>query len=209
MGIVSEKLYAEAERYVRGRMEQELSDKLTYHRPWHTFEDVMPAAERLAIAEGIAESDSLLLRLAVLFHDLGYIERYSSNEPIGALLAADYLSTQGVPSNDVERVKRMILATRAHITGNGVVQEAGGDILERIICDADLDNFGRPDFLWISSLIRKELESFGIRQTDREWYERQFNMLKHHTYYTLSARSQRDAGKLENMRKVEELLLSF
>lgn len=198
--------FAQAEKYVRQRMETGLSDNLSYHRAWHTFEDVMTAVERLSRTEPVTGDDLILLKTAVLFHDLGYIERYHDNEVVGAAMAAGFLPTVGYSPEQIERIRRIILATTADIRDGRIQQKAGDDVLEKMICDADLDNFGRPDFLWISSLIRKEMENYGVRLTDRAWFERQHSLLTHHTYYTASARLARDAGKRENLRKVEELL---
>jgi predicted metal-dependent HD superfamily phosphohydrolase len=195
-----------AETHVRAQMETGLSDLLTYHRPWHTFEDVLPAARRLALTENLGENEARLLFIAVMFHDLGYLERYDHNEPVGARLAADFLDKLGVDAESIERVRNIILATRVKGHEGALLQHAGPDPLERIICDADLDNLGRVDFLWISSLIRKEMENHGQKMSDHQWFERQRLLLTKHEYYTVSAKLARDEGKRENLQKVEDLL---
>jgi uncharacterized protein len=198
--------YKQAEQYVRERMEKELLPALVYHRPQHTFDDVLPAAERLAQAEGVSETETWLLKTAAVFHDLGYIERFNDNEVIGARIAGEVLPGFGYNADEITRIKKVILATTAFVQDGRMGQKAGSDILERIICDADLDNFGRPDFIWLGSLIRQEMENFGSKMSDRAWYERQLVMLKHHVYFTLSARLLRDEGKVGNIARIEELL---
>ena len=60
--------------YVLGRLENELSPKLTYHGLHHTRDDVLPAAIRLAKLVNLSHADTLLLKTAALFHDTGFME---------------------------------------------------------------------------------------------------------------------------------------
>src|SRR5512138_90844 len=83
--------YERARTYVVQRLAQELPAYLTYHSIHHTLEDVLPAAERLAALEGVQGQDLLLLRTAVLFHDLGFVEQPVGHEAISIRIAAQAL----------------------------------------------------------------------------------------------------------------------
>ena len=44
---------------------------------------VVPASILLGEKANLSEEDKLLLKTAALYHDVGYIEQYEKNEPIG------------------------------------------------------------------------------------------------------------------------------
>ena len=53
-------------QYILERLAHELSPALYYHSIAHTRDDVVPAAERLAVMEGVAGEDLLLVLTAAL-----------------------------------------------------------------------------------------------------------------------------------------------
>lgn len=174
-------------QYVSGRLETELSKKLLYHGIAHTRDDVVLAAERLAVLEGVSEEDCLLLKTAAWFHDIGFIERYTDNERISVSIAGEVLPSFGYSPNQIKQVNGIIMATR--------LPQSPKNLLEEIMCDADLDLLGRDDFWDKNVALRTELELFGTKLTDREWCLRQLEFLRTHHYFTHSAQCLRGAGK--------------
>lgn len=61
-----------------------------YHNINHTL-DVYARAGYLCDKEFVSEQDKNDVLLAALFHDTGFIERYTANEEIGAKIARTYL----------------------------------------------------------------------------------------------------------------------
>ncbi len=184
--------------YVFSRLACDLPQELRYHSMRHTCADVLPAIERLATLAGVDGDDLLLLRTAVVYHDMGYMERYTDNEPIGAALARETLPAFGYTPDQIETVAGMIMATR--------MPQSPQTYLEELICDADLDSLGREDYLDTSLDLYAELIAYGASISLKEWYQRQLNFLSNHTYFTEVARELRDAGKQENIRRLEALL---
>ena len=79
-------------------------------------------------------------------------------------------------------------------------------LLGQILADADLDVFGRPDYLKRNLDLRLELTAVGVHLTDAEWYATQLNFISNHRYFTQLARDQREAGQRENIRKLQGIL---
>ena len=61
------------------------------------------------------------------------------------------------------------------------------NLLEEILCDADLDYLGREDFFKIGNHLFEELKSYKIVNTEREWDLLQIRFLEQHQYFTKTA----------------------
>lgn len=186
---------------------EDLPSNLFYHGIRHTRDDVLHAAERLAVMEGVDEEDLLLLRTAALYHDIGYLEQYVKNEPIGVRIASEMLPAFGYSRGQIERIGQIIMATQLQMVDGKFVQVPdGNDLLQQLMCDADLDSLGREDFFIIGEGLRLELGRYGMPKTLREWYEGQIAFQEAHSYFTNSAQMLRNAGKQRNVRELKEVL---
>ncbi len=167
------------------------------HLPYHNFNhamDVYSAATTLAFLEEAPEESRFMLRTAALLHDLIVVTGRTDNEERSAELSASYLPIIGYSFSQAKQIGQIIRATK--------MPQQPKDHLEQILCDADLDNLGRPDFLECGEKVRTEL---GIPQSD-SWYRRQWEFLRNHSYHTASAHALRDEGKQENLYKLEKLM---
>lgn len=198
--------FEQAKDYVFGRLERELPKNLFYHGIHHTRDDVLPAAERLASLEGVNGKDLLLLKTAALYHDLGYVEIYNKNEPIGVRIASETLPTFGYSRKQVEDVSKIIMVTQLQVVDGKFIQVPGDNLLEKIMCDADLDNLGRDDFYAVSDNLRRELKEYGIDKNLKEWYTGQIKFLEDHKYFTDSAIILRNDGKLKHLDEIKILV---
>jgi uncharacterized protein len=190
--------YEAAWAYVLGRMEKELSPQLTYHSLDHTRDDVVPAAERLASREGLGEEQSLLLKTAAFFHDVGFILQYDGHEGASVRIALKILPTFRFQPAEVDIVCKAIQATR--------LPQSPSNLLEEILADADLDVLGREDFFPRSKDLQRELDALGRGSDDAQWYTSQLKFLNGHTYWTASAKELRNAQKQRNIAHLERLL---
>ncbi len=197
----------EAAREYAFELLQKLPSNLFYHDIHHTRDDVLPAAERLAKMERVKGEDLLLLRTATVYHDTGYLEQYAKNEPIGVRIASETLPRFGYSKGQIYRISKIILATPLQSVDGKLIQKPDTrDILQKIMCDSDLDSLGREDFFVKSENLRKELREYGMPKTVKEWYKEQLSFLEAHSYFTNAARSIRDKGKQENIQQIKELL---
>jgi class 3 adenylate cyclase/ligand-binding sensor domain-containing protein/predicted metal-dependent HD superfamily phosphohydrolase len=189
--------YYKAERFILNRLKNELSPKLHYHSYDHS-KDVTRQAERIAIGEGITDEDLFLLKTAATYHDAGFVKQYEKNEPIGAEMAQEILPNFGYTQAHIDRIKDLIFVTQ--------IPHNPKDILEMIMCDADLDYLGRDDFFEIADSLRRELREHGKIDSDRKWDEIQVNFLTQHRYFTKTSIESRRPKKLENLEAVKARL---
>lgn len=183
--------YAAATAYALGRLRAELPAQLSYHNVWHTENDVMPAAARLARLSELSPEDTRLLEVAAAFHDLGWVETPVEHERLGEAIAAQVLPHYGFDARQSERIAGMILATR--------LPQSPRNQLEAILADADLDMLGREDFLERNCALRQEQAALGRVYTDREWLTAQVTFVQEHVYFTSAARALRAAGHRANL----------
>jgi uncharacterized protein len=184
--------------YVYNRLGLELPAGLFYHGIHHTRDDVFPAAERLTAMAGIDSEQATLLRTAVLYHDLGFVEQYTENEAIAACIAGETLPGFGYSPAQIETIQRLILATR--------LEARPENFLEEIIRDADLDSLGRENFFQTSHNLWLELNGRGARTNIVEWYHVQLSFLSNHRYHTQVSHQLRDAGKERNLANLRQRL---
>ena len=179
--------------------QNEFISKLKYHGPHHT-KDVMKAAERIGLAEGIGKEELMLVKLAALFHDSGFLNKYQNNEFEGAKLAKRELPRYGFTDAQVEIVVNMILATK--------IPQDPKNHLEEILCDADLDYLGREkdEFEMISSSLAQELIDMKILKSMEYWDPIQIKFLESHNYYTKTCIEIRRPNKIERLREIKDRL---
>ena len=184
--------------YVRSLLEASLPPELLYHDVWHTFEDVVPATERLAEAEGLVPEQRQRVVAAALLHDTGFVRSATDHELHSAAVGREVLPRFGFAPDAVACIERLILATR--------LGHAAQSTSEGVIMDADLDVLGRPDF-WARNLrLRRELAALGSSYDDATWWRGQRQFVRRHVYWTESARELRDSGKRDNLRRIDDHL---
>lgn len=186
---------------LQNRLKSTLPDELMYHDLAHTL-NVEKAAIRLGVLEGLDDDEMMLLRTAALYHDSGFIFTYGNNELHAARFMEQHLPRFGYTADQIAEIRSMILST-----GSDVEPET---LLEKILCDADHDYLGRPDYFLVARKLRIELELFGEAFADEEWIRFQLNFLiSKHRYHTITAKSTRERGKqnriLELKKQLDEL----
>jgi hypothetical protein len=73
--------------------------------------------------------------------------------------------------------------------------------LEKILCDADLDNLGREDFFKLDGKLREGRRARGMDVSDdARWYKETLEIVKKHQYYTESQKKLREKGKQKNIK---------
>jgi len=79
MNIIDELLVEEAREYVTLILTHELSDNCLFHTISHTLE-VLKNSEIIGRYCSIDEDELNILRMAALFHDVGYVDAYDDHE---------------------------------------------------------------------------------------------------------------------------------
>lgn len=187
-----------AKAYILARLRNQLPDDRTYHSLEHTL-DVYASAIGIAEQEGVVGEDLALLKIAALFHDSGFTVQAADHETAGCAIVQEVLPGFGFTETQVARVCGLIMATR--------IPQSPRDLLEQILCDADLDYLGRGDFKRIGDTLFAEMRAYGTLSTEREWNELQVRFLESHTYFTRTNKNGREARKQEHLAGVRKWLL--
>jgi len=190
--------FEKARDYALNRLKNELSPSLTYHSLGHTQDEVVPAADRLAIMEKVNDEDHLLLLTGAYYHDLGFIRQRKGHELISVQLAEESLPQCGYSDADIAVVRGIILTTR--------LPQSPTRLLEKIMADADMDDLGHENFWDRSNDLRQELVNFGVKYTDEEWYGNQLQLMESHEYYTESERVLRNSTKKQHILALKQIL---
>ena len=173
-----------------------LSPRLTYHNIHHT-KDVVKQVQRIAQEEGIVNNEELyLLKVAALYHDCGFLYKYEGMKNSVATWPEKDLPCFGFSQGQIDRkYVKLIMATQ--------VPQRPHNLLEQIICDADLDYLGQENFESVSDGLRQEFLEFGIIESNDEWYSRQIKFLENHKYFTGSSRQLRNPVKCQHLDKLK------
>ena len=171
-----------------------LSSDLTYHCLDHTLDVVMQSA-RIAAEEKITNRrDLLLLKIAALYHDTGFLHTYAAHELKSCEIFLADADALNITSEEKTIICNLIMATQ--------IPQVPVTLLEKIICDADLDYLGREDFFSIGDNLRKEFLRFKIVANDEQWELLQMNFLQNHQYHTRSSKKLREPAKQFNFAKL-------
>ncbi|MGQ1910716.1 adenylate/guanylate cyclase domain-containing protein [Marinifilum sp. RC60d5] len=189
--------YDDLEEEILTKMENELPKNLYYHNLKHTI-DVITEVEIIGRKEGITEAEMLLLKTAALFHDSGFILSYSDHEEYSVKLARHILPQFKYSENQINEIANLIMHTKH--------PPKPKKLLEKIMCDADLDYLGRTDFIPVSGNLYRELKENGKIKSIDEWNQLQIKFIENHTYFTQTAQNMRDVNKFKQLDKLRELI---
>jgi adenylate cyclase len=190
--------FTDIQEIILDRMERELPHFAFYHNVKHTV-DVVTEVELIGWAEGCSDEEILLLKTAGLFHDMGIIESYDNHELLGAKLAREMLPAYNYTGEQIDRICAIIMATRLPPRPSG--------LLEKIICDSDLDYLGRSDFIPVSNTLFEELKAQNKMNDLNEWNKMQVKFISGHQYFTKTARSLREVNKQQQIARIQSLIV--
>lgn len=171
----------------------ELNPSYKYHTLRHTL-DVIETSVCIAQAEGLYDDEMNVLKIAALFHDTGYLFQRANHEQASVNFFNRVVSNYDFPLEEKERIASCIMATS--------IPQKPGNILEKILCDADLDYLGRDDFNVISDLLFEELVSCGQMKCKSEWDKVQIEFISAHQYHTEYNRRHRMVKLHENLQSI-------
>jgi len=182
------------EKYTK--IEAFLISNLPAHLVYHSIDhvrDVVEKSELYGQQENLSEHKMHLLKTAAWLHDIGYIWDEKSHEERGCQFAKEFLPTWGFAPDEIDAICEMIMATR--------IPQSPSNLMQEILCDADLDYLGRDDYFIISQRLLDELKN-SRDLTPTEWKKIQLDFFNKHQYFTDSAKSMRSKGKQINAEKI-------
>lgn len=193
--------YRAAKQFIVAKLKSELSERLYYHGLHHTL-DVLRVAADLCVSEGVFGRDVILVKTAALFHDSGFItNRHANHEVEGCSLVRQFLPEFDYTPADIGTICDMIMATK--------IPQSPRNLLEQILCDADLDYLGRPDFFRIGNSLYKELLGFHLIGDEQAWNRLQVRFLSDHRFHTRTNRTLREPVKQRYLSDLRDLVASY
>jgi adenylate cyclase len=189
--------FTDLQELMLNKLERELPPHLYYHNIKHTI-DVVTQVELIGLGEAVSDEELLLLKTAALFHDSGHILGYKDHERFGTLIAREILPDYYYTQKQIDKICELIYATE--------MPPKPKNLLEEIICDADLDYLGRSDMIPVSTLLYRELKEYNMVKSWNEWNRLQIKFISNHQYYTKTALSLREVNKQKQIERIKKLL---
>ncbi|MFW5915972.1 MAG: adenylate/guanylate cyclase domain-containing protein [Bacteroidota bacterium] len=189
--------FTDIQEFILDKLEKELPYYLYYHNVKHTI-DVVNQVELIGYGEGVDDEAILLLKTAALFHDAGHIISYDHHEFYGAQLAKEYLPKFKYNQEQIDKICELIMATK--------IPPEPGNLLEKIMCDADLDYLGRSDFIPVSNTLYEELKEQNKIGDINEWNKLQLKFISHHQYFTQTALNLREVNKQKQIERIKSII---
>jgi predicted metal-dependent HD superfamily phosphohydrolase len=194
-------LLEQVKQYVISYFDVHHDPDLIYHNLRHT-KDVVAAATQIANHYQLSDEDFFVVISAAWFHDTGYFTDKKDHESKSVGLATHFLKQHKVDQLVIDKVAGCILATK--------MPQSPADLLQQIICDADLFHLGTDDFRDKNKLLRKEMEAIKKHDIDKdEWRGYNIEFLQGHEYYTDYCRLLLNDQKQKNLQKLIEKQADF
>jgi len=80
------------------------------------------------------------------------------------------------------------------------------NLLERIMCDSDLDYLGRSDFIPVSNTLYEELRKQEKIGSLNDWNKLQIKFISGHQYFTETARNLREVNKQKQIQRIKSII---
>jgi predicted metal-dependent HD superfamily phosphohydrolase len=191
-----QQLLEEVKKYTLSYFDSHHDAELVYHNLKHT-KDVVAATTQIANHYQLSDEDFFVVIAAAWFHDTGYYTDKADHEHKSVGIADHLLKQLKVDEAVIAKVGACILATR--------MPQNPTNLLEQILCDADLFHLGTDDFKDKSKLLRKEIEAVKHKEIDKdEWRTMNIEMIQSHQYFTDYCRLLLNDKQQKNLDKLIE-----
>jgi len=167
----------EAQAVVSDLLANKLSKNIRFHTLQHT-QEVVAASQVLADYLHLNDDDRFALYLGAWFHDTGYTSGTSKDhETVSIRIVDEFMNSRPITDEIKTKVRGCINATQ--------IPQSPGNLLEQIICDADLFHLGTDAFEEKNKLLRQELNEFGENDVSKkDWRKINIRFLERHQYFT-------------------------
>ncbi|WP_114940583.1 Pycsar system effector family protein [Mucilaginibacter endophyticus] len=189
-------LLEQVKQYVISYFDVHHDSDLIYHNLRHT-KDVVAAATQIANHYQLSDEDFFVVISSAWFHDTGYFTDKKDHEAKSVGIATHFLKQHKIEQPVIDKVEGCIIATK--------MPQSPANLLQQIICDADLFHLGTDDFRDKNKLLRKEMEAIKKHDIDKdEWRNYNIEFLQGHEYYTDYCRLLLNDQKQKNLQKLIE-----
>ena len=182
---------------VISNLEQNLPSWLHYHCLEHTIY-VLEKAIYIAKKENVGEHDLFLLKIAALYHDIGFIINRENHEELSCIIATKELKEFGLKKKEIKQICEIMKATE--------IPQNPTSHLAAILADADLEYLGTDLFEEWGERLFKEVKHYWPDLSRDKWNEIQYNFISEHHYHTCYCKQNRGPKKLKNLQLVKDRL---
>ncbi|MFD2035394.1 Pycsar system effector family protein [Belliella marina] len=192
------KIIEEAEAWVREYSKTHQDKGYCFHDITHTMQ-VVNATEEIAKHYKLENESYFTVIIAAYFHDLGYYTGGSVDHELrSAAIAQKYLEGKKVDLYTINAIKKCILSTK--------FPQSPSNLLEEIVCDADLFHLGNDNFLERDQLMKMEKDATcgGSDPTD-DWANSLIGLMQSHSYHTDYVRQLLDDSKQRNIELLKKM----
>lgn len=195
MNETNKSLITAAEQYVVDIFSKKIGKNFLFHSFAHTREVVLHT-ELIAGNYELNEDEHTALILAAWFHDTGYSAGLKkTHEEESQKIATEFLKQHNASQEMMDRVNGCIIATR--------MPQSPTNLLEQIICDADLFHLGSKNFKEKNKLLRQEINQLEDHKIGKkEWIELNIEFLDRHRYFTEYAREMLEPVKQAHLKEL-------
>lgn len=191
-------LQIDVEEHVNNYFNTHKDSRLIYHNLNHT-KDVVKEAQEIANHYQLNDEDFFIVTAAAWFHDTGYFADVFNHEVKGAELADNYLESLGVNKEIRTKVSDAILSTK--------IPQKPNNLLENILCDADVFHLGTANFREKGKLMHKEAELIYNKNISKnDWRIKDIQFLESHHYHTDYVQLLLNDQKAKNIEKIKSKL---
>lgn len=190
-------LVNQASVWINDFMQRHPSPKLLYHNNDHTVE-VVKTVGQIADHYALKERELAIVTLAAYFHDIGYFNGYKEDHELrSAQISEEFLQQHTDDKQLIESVKGCILSTK--------MPQSPRNLLEEIVCDADLFHLGSDDFPNKNKLMRREAEFNLDTELDKsQWRKDTIKLLETHHYHTDYCKNLLNDKKRQNLDNLKQ-----
>jgi len=170
-------IITEAKTIVTNILKNKVIPLFAFHNLDHTLQ-VVNAAEEIAVYYELNDDDQFVLFISAWFHDTGFSTGHcEEHEKESIKLAEDFLYNRHEDRKLINRVSSCIQATH--------IPQKPRDLVEKILCDADLYHLGTNMFNKWNDQLRQELQAYYRSDfSDEEWCQLNIEFLRSHKYFT-------------------------
>jgi predicted metal-dependent HD superfamily phosphohydrolase len=189
-------IVSEAKKVVTDIFQTKVNPLFVFHNLEHTIQ-VAIAAEEIEGYYQLNNDDRFVLFVSAWFHDTGFSSGHAEeHEKESIKLAKEFLAARTTDEEMIMRITSCIQATH--------MPQEPQNLVEKIICDADLFHLGTNMFRERGQLLRKELQAYyKCDFTEEEWRQLNIDFLKSHNYFTGYCRAELEPVKQEWIEKLQ------
>ncbi|MFK7933757.1 MAG: Pycsar system effector family protein [Saprospiraceae bacterium] len=188
------KLLVAAEAFITNFFKNRIGAEYVFHDFNHTSNVVQSVLE-ISAHYNLTAKQLEILQLSAWFHDTGYEQGRENHEQRGCENLKRFLHPYDYAEEDSQQIEACIMAT--------AIPQRPNNLLEEIICDADLSHLGKDIYWDRCGRVRQELlMTRSVVMSEQEWVEFELEFMNNHKYHTSVAEKLYGKNKERHIRQL-------